>query len=162
MYIFRKFIDIENCFIKRRNVEKYEKENKSNKEFDGNQEFMKYFNEYEKNGLAALGFENSEQSPNQAKQSWAFHLTALYTQKYRFTELVDAHLKCTQTYQPLLDVDEIITILKPVLLISKSNSINQVSDSLKRSQNNDPLSEEDIRALGQIFTTDSGQQYLEI
>ena len=60
MYIFRKFIDIENCFIKRRNVEEYEKENKGNQEFEGNQEFMKYFNEYEKNGLAALGFENSE------------------------------------------------------------------------------------------------------
>ena len=123
---------------------------------------MKYFNEYEKNGWAALGFESSEQSPNPASQSWAFHLTALYTAKSRFTELVDAHLQCTKTYQPLLDVDEVIAILKPILLISKSNAINQVSDSLKKGQNSNPPSEEDIRALGQIFTTESGQQYLEI
>lgn len=63
-HIFRQFIDLENRCIKRRNIEKYEKENKSKpelkKEFEDNQEFMKYFNEYEKNGWAALGFESSE------------------------------------------------------------------------------------------------------
>ena len=52
--------------------------------------------------------------------------------------------------------------LKPLLLISKSNAVEQVSDSLKAGHDAELFSDEDIRALGRIFTTDGGQRYLEI
>lgn len=74
----KRFFEVENALIKRRNVEKYEVGGANQSEFQGNEEFMKYFNEYKKNGFAAFGFDGAKESRTPASQSRAFHLAALY------------------------------------------------------------------------------------
>lgn len=123
---------------------------------------MKYFNEYKKSGFAALGFNSAVESPTPASQSRAFHLAALCAQKTKFTDLVESRIEGAKVCLPLLDLDHIMATLKPLLLISKSNALEQVSDSLKAADNAEQFSKEDIQTLGRIFTIDGGQRYLEI
>lgn len=118
-HLFHSFIEIENAFIKRENIERYE-----GQAVPPDSEFFEYFSKFKDHGWKGMWFESRGSS--EFEQNLAFQFETLYNQKLVLTQKIHNQFINQSQYswpEPLIKPEEVLDLLSPLLIMLPKKSV---------------------------------------